>query len=34
MKKTLYDKESKEYVISFIGFICLMISFSVVIYLF
>lgn len=29
-----YDKESKEYVISFIGFICLMISFSVVIYLF
>ncbi|MEY8348102.1 DUF4181 domain-containing protein [Bacillus cereus] len=29
-----YDKESKEYVISFLGVICLMISFSAVIYLF
>ncbi|WP_255266980.1 DUF4181 domain-containing protein [Bacillus cereus] len=29
-----YDKESKEYVISFLGVICLTISFSVVMYLF
>ncbi|WP_321141618.1 DUF4181 domain-containing protein [Bacillus gaemokensis] len=29
-----YDKESKEYVISFLGAICLTISFSVAIYLF